>query len=183
MSEPARHLEPVGDRDYLAEMRAVIAAETADGPYVSAVVATHIVNKLRATDRDLLEGWLDQMAVFLVRHTINLHDCSTRTAARTGARRQQFGEDAAAFQKGNRAAMSRWLEVVHVVEDGSRKKLAEMTAADLSHVAENYEQRAADNAMHAAFLRALGKKVGRRTVGAVFTEDKIAQLWQSLSGS
>src|SRR4051812_33143842 len=153
----APHLEPVRDRDYIAEMRAVIAAETADGPYVSGVVATHIVNKLRATDRDLLEGWLDQMAVAFVRHAINLRDCSARTAARTGARRRQFAEDAGKFERGNRSAMSHWLAVVHVVEDGSRKKLAEMTAADLAHVADGYEARASENAMTAAFLRALGK--------------------------
>jgi hypothetical protein len=183
MSEPARKLEPVRDRDYLAEMRAVIAAETAEGPYVSGVVAQHIVNKLRVTDQDLLEGWLDQMAVFLVRHTINLRDCSARTSARTGARRQQFAEDAGNFERGNRSAMTHWLAVVHVVADGSRKKLAEMTAADLAHVADGYEVRAAENAMSAAFLRALAKKVGRRTVADVFTEEKLSALWQSLSGS
>jgi hypothetical protein len=122
--------------------------------------------------------------VFLVRHTINLRDCSSRTAARTGARRQQFGKDAAAFEAGDRQAMSHWLTVVHVVEDGSRKKLAEMTADDLGHVAQDYEARAAESAMHASFLRALAKKVGtRRTVGEVFDETKLAQLWQSLSGS
>lgn len=183
MSEPARKLEPVRDRDYLAEMRAVIAAETTGGPYVSAIVAQHIINKLRVTDPDLLEGWLNANAVAFVRHAINLRDCSARTTARHTAKRQAFGESATRFEQGDRTAMTHWLTVVHVVEDGSRKKLAEMTAADLAHVADGYESRAAENAMTAAFLRALGKKVGRRTVADVFTEEKLTALWQSLSGS
>ena len=171
------------ERNYRAEMRAVIEEATSHGPYVSALVATDIVEKLRANDPELLDGWLNANATFLVRHMINLRDCSTRTAARTGARRQQFADDAGNFERGDRAAMSRWLELVHVVEDGSRKRLAEMTAADLAHVAGDYESRAAENAMTAAFLRALGKKVGRRTVADVFTEEKLTALWQSLSGS
>lgn len=180
----ARHLEPVQERDYLAEMRAVMDAETSEGPYVSAVVAEHIVRKLRAVDPDLLDGWLNQMAVFMVRHSINLRDCSTRTRARVVARRQQFADDATAFERGDRAAMAGWLQVVHVVDaEGTRKRLAEMTAADLTHVADDYEARASENLMHASFLKALAKKVGRRTVADVFDENKLNQLWRSLSGS
>lgn len=38
------------ERDYAADMRAVIDAETAAGDYESTVVAAHIVQKLRETD-------------------------------------------------------------------------------------------------------------------------------------
>lgn len=58
-------------RDFAAEMRAVIEAEAAGGPYVSAVVAAHIVDKLRATDPELLDGWLQAGAVQFLRHAIS----------------------------------------------------------------------------------------------------------------
>jgi hypothetical protein len=181
----APHLEPVRDRDYIAEMRAVIAAETGEGPYVSAVVAGHIARKLAVTDPDLLDGWLRAMAPFLIRHVINLHDCSTRTRARTGARRQQFAEDANAFERGNRSAMSHWLDIRHVVDDdGTRKRLADMTAADLTRVADEYDSRATENAMHATFLKAVARKVGtKKTVADVFDESTLDRLWRSLSGA
>lgn len=178
----ARHLEPVGERDYRAEMREILDAE-ATGNYVSAVVAEQIVRKLSVTDPDLLDGWLREHAVFLVRHMINLRDCSTRTRARTQARRTEFAAAAGKFDNGDTEAMTSFLDVVHVVEDGSRKRLADLTAADLDHVATDYEARAAENAMHATFLRALAKKVGKRTVGDVFDEKKLTDLWLSLPGT
>jgi hypothetical protein len=170
-------------RDYRSEMRAVIDAETAASNYVSGIVAEHIVDKLTETDPDLLDGWLRANAAFLVRHFINLRDCSTRTRARTQARRIEFSAAAGEFEAGDDTAMTSFLDVVHVVEDGSRKKLADLTAVDLAHVATDYEARAAENQLHAAFLRALAKKVGRRTVGQVFDEKKLAAMWLSLSGS
>lgn len=171
------------ERDFAAEMRAVIDAETAGGPYVSAQVAEHIVAKLRATDPGLLDGWLHAQAVNFLRHAINLRDCSTRSHARAVSGRRAFGEAAAAHGAGDTTALSGWLGVVHVVEDGTRKRLSEMTAADLEHVASDYDSRAAENAMHATFLRALRKKVGRKAVGDVFSEDRLAEMWRSLSGS
>lgn len=176
-------LEPAVERDYRTEMRAVIDAETATGNYVSGLVAEQIVAKLRATDPDLLDGWLRANAAFLVRHFINLRDCSTRTRARTQARRAEFASAAGQFEAGDDTAMTSFLDVVHVVEDGTRKRLADLTSADLAHVATDYEARAAENAMHATFLRALAKKVGKRTVGQVFDENKLTELWLSLSGS
>ncbi len=174
---------PVVERDYRAEMRAVIDAETAAGNYVSGLVAEQIVRKLAATDPELLDGWLHANAAFLVRHFINLRDCSTRTRARTQARRVEFAAAAGEFEAGDDTAMTSFLDVVHVVEDGSRKKLADLTASDLNHVATDYEERAAENAMHATFLRTLAKKVGKRTVGQVFDENKLTELWLSLPGS
>lgn len=171
----------MSDRDYLAEMRAIIAAETASGDYVSALVAQHIVDKLRATDAELLDGWLHANAVGFVRHAINLRDCATRTSARHNAKRSAFSGDAERFADGDRTAMSGWLGVVHVVADGTRKKLADLTAADLDHVATDYEHRASENAMTAALLRSIGKRVGKKTVGEVFTDEQISRLWRSLS--
>lgn len=171
------------ERDYRTEMRAVIDAETAAGNYVSGLVAEQIVAKLAETDPDLLDGWLRANAAFLVRHFINLRDCSTRTRARTQARRVEFAAAAGKFEDGDADAMTSFLDVVHVVEDGTRKRLADLTSTDLAHVAADYEARAAENQMHATFLRAIAKKVGRRTVGQVFDEKTLTAMWLSLAGS
>lgn len=170
------------DRDYAAEMRAVIDAETADGPYQSPVVAAHIVEKLAATDPELLSGWLHGQAVNFVRHAINLRDCAVRTHVRLTASRSVFRQASDAHEAGDTAALAGWLGVVHVVEDGSRKRLAEMDAADLGFVADDYGRRAAENALAEAFLRAVAKKVGRRRVSDVFDETKLSALWNSISG-
>lgn len=169
-------------RDYVAEMRAVIDAETAHGPYASPVVAEHIVEKLRAVDPDLLSGWLDVQAVSILRHAINLRDCSVRSRVRATAGRSVFARDVSAHEAGEATALAGWLAVVHVVEGGSRKRLAEMTADDLGFVADDYGRRAAENALAESFLRALARKVGTGKVSDHFTDAELAGLWQSITG-
>lgn len=171
----------MNSRNYASEMRQVIDQETATGPYVSAAVAEHIVEKLRATDPDLLTGWLDQQAVQFLRHAINLRDCSVRTHARMTAGRSVFRDAALASEAGDTGALGAFLRTVYVIEDGSRVRLSEMTKPDLLYVAEDYGRRAAENLLQEAFLRAVAKKVGARKVSDVFDEDKLNSLWRSIS--
>lgn len=172
----------MSDRDYAAEMRTLIDAETSGGPYVSPQVAEHIVNKLRATDPDLLNGWLQAQAVNFVRHAINLRDCSTRSHARATSGRSAFAAAAELHEAGAADAMSGWLDVVHPLEDGTRKRIADMTAVDLLAVADDYDARARENGLHAAFLKAIAKKVRKGKVSDHFDDAKLAQLWRSISG-
>lgn len=168
-------------RNYAAEMRALIDAETAGGPYVSAAVAERIVEKLEAADPELLDGWLHAQAVGFIRHAINLRDCSQRTHARLTASRSVFRDAASAAEAGDTEALSSWLTTVYVVEDGSRVRLAEMRKPELLFVADDYGRRAADALLQEAFLRALAKKVGQRKVSDVFDEEKLSALWLSIS--
>jgi hypothetical protein len=169
-------------RNYAAEMRALLDAETASGPYISAVVAEHICEKLRATDPELLQGWLDQQAVNFLRHAINLRDCSVRSHARATAGRSVFKDAADAAEAGDTEALGTFLATVHVVADGSRVRLAEMRKAELQFVAEAYDRRAAENALQAAFLGALARKVGKGAVSDHYDEAKLTELWLSISG-
>lgn len=182
MLSAAPKLEAVPDRDYAADMRAVIDAETAGGPYSSPQVAEHIVNKLRVTDPDLLDGWLNAQAVNFVRHAINLRDCSSRSHARMTSGRSVFAADAKLHEAGDQDAMSGWLDVVHPMDDGTRKRIADMTADDLLYVAADYDSRAKENLLHGAFLKAVAKKVRKGKVSDFFTDAKLAQLWRSISG-
>lgn len=171
------------DRDYGADMRAVIDAETSEGPYVAAVVAAHIVEKLRATDADLLAGWLDVHAEALVREAITRIDRSTRASARHTAGGRRFAAAADAAEDGDTEQLVSFLDCAYVVdEEDSRKRLGEMTAADLRFVADSYDRRASENAMNATFMRALAKKVGKGRVSDHFTDEQVAEMWRSISG-
>lgn len=183
-------------RDYAAEMRAVIDAETSHGPYVSRIIAREIVEKLEANDPELLTGWLTAQAEQLIWSAINERDRSRRSYARASESRSAFAEAAAedeavrvaALESGTtpdaaeRAArLGRWLGCRFVVEDGSRRALATLTRADLLFVAERYDDRSRRNSFEAAFMRALSKKVRNGTVADHLTEEQIAALRQSLS--
>ncbi len=168
-------------RDYAAEMRALIDAETGHGPYVSRVIAREIVEKLEANDPDLLTGWLNAQAEQLVWSAINLRDRSQRASARTTASRSAFASAAKDHETGDSTALGRFLGCRYVVEDGTRRVLAELTKADLLFVAEGYESSARESAMEAAFFRAIAKKVRTGCVADHFDEAKLAELRRSLS--
>lgn len=168
-------------RNFAAEMRAVIDAETSGGPYISAVVAEHIADKLRATDPELLKGWLDQQAVNFLRHAINLRDCSVRSHARATAGRSVFRDAADAAEAGDTEALGTFLQTVYVIEDGSRVRLSEMRSPELLYVADGYGKKAAEHLLQEAFLRALAKKVGRAKVSDKFDEAKLTELWLSIT--
>jgi hypothetical protein len=171
----------VVSRNYAEEMRAIIDAETAHGAYVSAVVAQRIIEKLEATDPELLNGWLRAQATNFLRHAINLRDASQRSHARATSGRSVFRDAASAAEAGDAAPLSSWLTTVFVVENGSRMKLAEMRKPELIYAAETYERKAADLLLQEAFLRALAKKVGNKRVSDVYDEQKLSDLWLSIS--
>lgn len=173
----------MSDRDYAAEMRAAIDAETSGGPYISAVVAAHIVEKLMATDPDLLDGWLHAGAANFIRLSINHRDSSQRTHARMTAGRSVFRRAAEDYQEGDDEALANFLGTVYVVENGSRVRLGEMHKPDLLFAADAYQSRAAENALQEAFLRALARKVGNRRVSDMFDDEKLAAMWTSLSAA
>lgn len=168
-------------RDYAAEMRAVIDAETGEGPYVARVAAEHVVEKLRATDPDLLGGWLDQQAEHFVSQMILDRDRSMRSAARVSARPRAFAADAEAAEAGDRTRLAKWLTVPFVVADGSRKRLADMAKDDLLFASDGYAARAQENKLTAAFLKAIARKVGAGTVKDHYSDEQLSVMWSSLS--
>ncbi len=168
-------------REYAAEMRALIDSETSHGPYVSRQIAREIVEKLEANDPELLTGWLMAHAERLIWAAINERDRSTRSKSRATGSRSAFAAASGEYEAGDSTALGHWLGCRFVVEDGSRRVLADLTKADLLFVAESYEDRARQNSFEAAFFKALAKKVRTGTVADHFTEDKLAELRASLS--
>lgn len=169
----------MNERDFAAEMRSIVDAETAHGAYVSRAAARDVVEKLSINDPELLDGWLHSQAERLIWQMINDRDRSMRGAARTQGR-SVFAEMIEASKDGDTSGIGRYMQAPYVIADGSRKPLAELMKNDLIFVADQYDMRAKSNAFEAAFIRALAKKVGARSVGDVFTEAKIAELRESL---
>lgn len=169
------------ERNYAAEMRAVMDAETGEGPYHLAVVANQIVEKLRATDPDLLDGWLQAQAVTFVHEAIRSRDRSDRGHARATATRSVFRAAAESAEAGDEAPLAKFLSTVYVVEDGSRVRLAEMRKPELIFVADDYRQRASEHLLQEAFMRALAKKVGKDRVADHFDDAQLTAMWQSIT--
>lgn len=171
----------MSDRDYVTEMRAVIDAATQDAQYRAGDVARDIVEKLQVNDPDLLHGWLTAQAPSLIRDAIVQRDASHRSYVRHHGSRSVFAAAAAAHAAGDPDALVGWLGVRHVVSpDGTRKRLADMTADDLRFSADTYRQRVRENALAEAFLRHLAQRVGSGTVADRYTDEQLDQIWTSL---
>jgi hypothetical protein len=164
-------------RDHAAEVRALIDSETT-GSYNARDIAARIVAKLEATDPDLLAGWLQTQATTVMYAAINQRDRSLRGHARTAAAAAAFEADAVS---GDPQAMGRWLDLPYSVENGVRKPLGDMTAADLIAASQSYNRRAVENRMVGAFLTALSRRVGRGVVREHYTDDQLGRMWLSIT--
>lgn len=167
-------------RDHCADMAAAINAATSDGPYVPREVANELVEKLRATDPDLLSGWLDAQASHIVWQAINDRDRSTRSRLRQQSGRLKFGAAVKSHEAGDSAALHEWLSMPFSIADGTRTPLGGLRREDLLYVADRYQRRVDENQMWATFMRALAKKVGRGTVAEHYSEDQLAAMFGSL---
>lgn len=169
-------------RDYATEMRQELDRATAEGPYVPRVVAGEVVDKLRATDPDLLDGWLQAQAEHFIWQAINDRDRSVRAATRHRAPRQEFSSAVTAHDQGDVTPLRKYLDMPYSVEDGSRKRLASLTRDDLQFVGATYRRRAAENALMEAFFAALAKKVKSGVVADHYSEDQVAAMFASITG-
>lgn len=171
-------IEP--NRNYAQEMRAIIDRMT-EGEYSSPVVAEQIVMKLTVEDPKLLHGWLLSQAAQFIRHAINLRDASVRGHNRKGVSRSVFRVATGAWEKGDAEPLTTFLAEVYVVEGGMKKALKEMTAGDLNFAANDFSVRAARNSMQATFLNVLARNVGEGKVSDLYDENKLIELWRSIS--
>jgi hypothetical protein len=170
-------------RDYMAEVRALIDA-ACTGTWSAPGVANSIVENLRTNDPELLAGFLDLCAVDVVRNLVNERDRSTRSHNRKTASRSVFREATQKHEAGDTEPLEQlthFLQELYVSEDGTKIALKNMRAQELNFAADDFALRAKQNAMQEAFLRALAKKCGDRSVGEVYTEDQVAAMWLAVS--
>jgi hypothetical protein len=165
-------------RDYAVEMRDAITAAVPDGDYIAAVIATELVEKLAVNDPDLLAGWLNLHAISIVTTLLASRDRSVRgmLQRRKGAR--QFANAASTDDV---TGLSLFRDVRYVVDDAdTRRPLGEMTGPDCRFAAAAYDREAKPLQMESAFLKALGRKAGKRQVQDVMSEEKCQALRESI---
>lgn len=177
------------DRDYVAEMDERIAEATKGSGWVAAVVAQKLHASLLESDPDLLDGWLNAMAVQMLRRVIGLRTHAERAAAKRGARVREFSEAADDFEAADDAeekdaAAGRLLGMFampYVIDaDGTQKRAADMTGPDHLFVAGDKEKTAKTARMEAAFHRAVAKKVGKKRTADVIPLDQYEAMYLSI---
>lgn len=170
-------------RDFGHELRALIDAERSKGTYNSRQLSAKIVNHLLANDPELLNGWLQLRAEELLWAQINEIDRRERATVQNNAKRIAAGEAVRDFEQGNIDGIKGFLDTFYVIDtEDTRKRLGDLRAPELEFVAERYDVQAKTAALKSAFFRALQNRVGDKTVGEVFTDEEIAQMWSDLQG-
>lgn len=179
----ALHLALGQARDLAREIRAIVddELEKAGDVYVAGLIAQKVVARLRRDDPELLTKFLDQHAVNIVTRMVGDISRSLKTHARAQSGRKQFAKAVERQEAGEPRALASWLDTVYVVTtDEQRKRLRDMDRQDLEYAITDYTNRARVNALQAAFLRALAKKIGARTVGEVYGDEELSRMWNSL---
>lgn len=166
-------------RDYAGEMRSIMESERANPDYTIATARDRIVEKLRESDRDLWFGWLDLAGPGTVWEALDRIDRNTRHMTKQQAVRARFAEAAQGHAGGDSSALLKFIEMPIRVGAGTMP-LGKLGASELLAAKTGYDQRAASERMMGAFLGALIKKVGNRTVEEVFPEEQLDRMWRSL---
>jgi hypothetical protein len=181
------------DRDYVAEMDALIEGATQGSDWVPAIVAAKI---LASADADLVSGWLHSMAADLLTSVITKRERSTRSVARARAGSRAFAEARAASEAETRVASETGepattpgapialgsFAVTYAVDDkNTRRRVADMRGKDHLFVAADYEKDAKPLLLLAAFHQAVAKKVGRKRTCDVFSEAAYDRLYRSVT--
>ena len=174
-------------RNYAVEMGELIAKATDGVPYEPSAVAQDIVEQLVREDLELLQGYLLAQAPSIIREAITSRAASLRMMARRSVIGDRVREICEGIEAGQVSTVSeirqRWLSTTFKLADGKQHALRTMGFGELNFVASEYEERAAQNSMEAAFFRALAAKVPEdKTVEDVFTEEQIVAFRRGLAG-
>lgn len=169
------------ERDIHQQMLEVIRSSIPDGSgWVPAVVAEQIVAELRASDPELLHLWLeDSAARFIQQHIVRIL-ASNRARSKATAGARAFGAAAVRFAAGDIDAMQMF-DLTYAIEDGTQKRIADMTGRDHLFIAEKFALEAKQYALLEQFHKAVAKKVGARKTSDVFTAEKYEQLYKSIT--
>ena len=178
---PSAQVQAIPVLDPVDEINALIDKGRGEGPYSSRELARQIVDRLRHDHPDLLQEWLNLQAEDLLWMVINQQDRSDRAHSRRTSSRSVFTEAAGdSSEPERRQRLTSWLTTRYVTADGLRTELGAMRKADLTFVAQAYQDRANVSQLQAEFMTALSRKVGRGTVADHFDEETLTRMWRSI---
>lgn len=184
------------DRNYAAEMRG-LAEKAFENGGIPGQIAFELVEELKVTDPDLLDGFLRANAVQYVREFITQLNRSVRAATRHAAPRRAFREavEADRAQRATeeecpsddarqRTALEPWLKVKYVVDTANTQlRLLDMNRDHLLFAAEDFDSQASTLKIEAMFLKSLARKVGDGTVGDHYTAEQLTNMRKSLAAA
>lgn len=173
-------------RDYQAEMTAWIAQAMTRLPANAAIMAHQLVNELRRSDPDLLDGWLrldaEEAVKRLVRRQLpNRSRSGDAPGMRTHYSARPFQLAAQALAGGDPTLMQGLLARTYLV-NGIQRPLAQLNGPQLTNVADTFARSAEEHLMHEAFLRELARRCTQSgcSVGDLYDEQTIADIWNSM---
>lgn len=172
------------DRDYNAEILELVQEATTAGDFVARLVADDIVDKLRANDPDLLAGWLNQRAGEILGSWIAVHYNGLRNRSRAMAPRRAFAEAAERFTGSggtDTSALDPFSAMYVVDHTHLRRRVADMTGADHTFVADRYADDKNTAAMLEAFHRAVAKRVGDKRTEDVYSAEQYMAMYRSIT--
>lgn len=169
--------------DPVTRVRQVVDEHTDRGPYVPRVAAVEVAEWLRRHEPEVLAAWLDMQAEHFLWQMINDRDRSRRGHAMHAGKSAAFRQARDAFAAGETILLRNFLDSPFTIGDGSRRRLADLTTDDLYFVADHYGDRARQNGMREAFIRAIAKKMNGGTVGEHFTEAQLNKMWQNITAA
>jgi hypothetical protein len=177
------------DRNYQTEMLAAVNAAIPEDGFITALVARELVEKLRATDPELLEGWLQERAEVIVTDYIHhLVKNRRRPPSPEAKKRENFSQAVEAFMQSGDTQEFRervsspftWHYVVR--DDNFKKPVGKMNGADLRYVANSFQATKHQAAFRESFFRAVSKRVGDKCVEEVFTVEQYISMYRSVTG-
>lgn len=163
------------------KIRAMIEDAIGTDPYIPAGLAHDLVVKLRRESPEVLAEWLDAHADQLMRETVLAvtHARKTRVARR--ANRSVFRTAVERAEAGEPELLEGWLSQRFIANsDRVQKRLNDMVKEEVEFACESHESLAKGNAMKAAFLREIARRIGAKTVGEVYDNDTLNALWRSM---
>ncbi len=167
--------------DPASKVRAYIDDALEHTTYISSDLAHRLVDKLRDEAPDVLQEWLNSVAVDVMRDTINRVQQSRRSVVRQRAKTSVFKAAVDAAEAGETGLLEGWLTQPYLTNpENIRKPLGEMYRAEILHAVAVYERLARGNQMQVAFLNAIANRVGARRVNEVWDNDQLDTLWRSL---
>lgn len=172
------------EQEVAERIRQLIIAETSHGEFRAVEVAQRIVDKLRATDPDLLLAFLEDHAVRAITDAILLLDRQRKSRLRAPRKtaRSVFAAAVGEHENGRPDALVGWLETwVEAGPQNAKVHLRDARAEHLDFAIGRYRKRAQSNEFEAVFLEAIRKKIGSKTVGESLTDEEIVTLRENLT--
>jgi hypothetical protein len=169
---------------YINEMNVLVqnAIEEQEGGWVAATLANKLVEQLRASDPDLLRGWLDLQAENLIRAELTRVTNSQRSRSRSRAAAVAFNAAAREAERtGDYSQLTGLFTVTHVVSnDNMRRQAKDMTGRDHLFVARRYHGSANEFLTLSAFHEAVAREVGDRKTSDVYDNATYERLYRSI---